>query len=492
MFKQILAIVLSKFGMSQLPVNTEGKAFLTDDMKAKLTEDFGDKFVSKFESQLAEALKEGLEIDAQSEDMIALRTQLDKMKRDLDAALSDKKEIAAIKADLEKKVELLSKTDEVDKPEEIPVGNMGAKREFKPNMSYAHNKYVDAYFRGDVGAMYSTDETIDTSELQTEFGKYVAGGKVDIMRSLMGDLTDTKFMTTIVTDKTEWRAAQADIDSVLQQFTPYWTPSGKATFTPITIKNFFLKVNQPIKPADIIDQYLGYMYDENLTPDQMPIVKYIVDELILPKLAEDLQTAMAKGEFVEFEVDKDGTPAEEGHVLAAMDGYVTQLKKLKAKEGNKVTWLLDGVELTRENILEKVESIVTSIAPKYRNKRLPIYCDPDLVRLYNLAYRDKFPTTKNQDADENRLDFTNFYFQPMEGMIGTGAFVLTPKENFKHTMSKNHNEVKIYLQVQNYDVKVFIEFRKGCGFAIQEALFAYLPPAEEDPEDPEGGEGGGV
>ena len=91
MFKQILAIVLSKFGMSQLPVNTEGKAFLTDDMKAKLTEDFGDKFVSKFESQLAEALKEGLEIDAQSEDMIALRTQLDKMKRDLDAALSDKK-----------------------------------------------------------------------------------------------------------------------------------------------------------------------------------------------------------------------------------------------------------------------------------------------------------------------------------------------------------------------------------------------------------------
>ena len=78
---------------------------------------------------------------------------------------------------------------------------MGAKREFKPNMSYAHNKYVDAYFRGDVGAMYSTDETIDTFELQTEFGKYVAGGKVDIMRSLMGDLTDTKFMTTIVLTK---------------------------------------------------------------------------------------------------------------------------------------------------------------------------------------------------------------------------------------------------------------------------------------------------
>jgi len=483
MFKQILALVLSKLGMSQLPVNKEGSSFLTDDMKAKLTEEWGDKFVTKFETELAEAEKAGVKIDAESEDVIALRSQLDKMKTDLDAALSSKKETADEKAELEKKVELLSKTEEPDKPKEIPVGNMGVKREFKPNMGYAHNKYVDAYFRGDVGAMYSTDTTIDTAELQTEFGKYVAGGKVDIMRSLMGDLTDTQFMTTIVTDKTEWRAAQADIDSVLQQFTPYWTPSGKVTFSPITIKNFFLKVNQPIKPADIIDQYLGYMYDENLTPDQMPIVKYIVDELILPKLAEDLQVAMAKGEFVEFTPAGDGTAASEGHVLASMDGYVTQLTKLKAIVGNKVTWLLDGVALTRENILESIEGIVSSVAPKYRNKRLPIYIDPDLVRLYNLAYRDKFPTTKNQDVNENRLDFTNFYFQPMDGMIGTGAFVLTPKENFKHTMSKNHNEVKIYLQVLNYDVKVFIEFRKGCGFAIQEALFAYLPPVEE----PEGG-----
>lgn len=485
MFKQILAVVLSKFGMSQLPVNTEGKAFLTDDMKAKLTEDYGDKFVSKFETQLAEAVKNGVEIDAQSEDMIALKSQLDKMKTDLTAALSEKEKTVAQKAELAKKVELLSKTEETDKPKEIPVGNMGAQRNFKPNMGFAHNKYVDAYFRGDTGAMYSTDTTIDTAELQSEFGKYVQTEKVDIIRALTNELSVTKFMTTIVTDKIEWRAAQADIDSVLQQFTPYWTPTGKAKFTPITIKNFILKVNQPIKPADIIDQYLGYMYDENLTPDQMPIVKYIVNELILPKLSEDLELAMATGEFVEFEPTGDGTAAPAGHVLASMDGYVTQLNKLKATVGNKATWLLEGVELTSANILASIESIVTSISPKYRNKRLPIYIDPDLVRMYNLAYREKYPVTKNQDKDENRLDFTNFYFQPLEGLIGTGVFFLTPKENFKHLMSRDHREAKIFMQVADYDVKVFMEFRKGVGFAIQEALFAYIPPVDE--EDPEGG-----
>ena len=168
-----------------------------------------------------------------------------------------------------------------------------------------------------------------------------------------------------------------------------------------------------------------------------------------------------------------------------MDGYVTQLNKLKATVGNKATWLLEGVELTSANILASIESIVTSISPKYRNKRLPIYIDPDLVRMYNLAYREKYPVTKNQDKDENRLDFTNFYFQPLEGLIGTGVFFLTPKENFKHLMSRDHREAKIFMQVVNYDVKVFMEFRKGVGFAIQEALFAYLPPVDD--EDPEGG-----
>jgi len=479
MFKQILAVVLSIFGMSQLPVNKEGKSFLTDDMKAKLKEEYGDKFVAKFEAELAEAEKNGGPIDTESDEMVAMKTQLDRMKKDLTDALSDKAKSEKEAAELQQKVELLAKEEETDKPQVIPISGMGAKTHFKPNMNLLHNRYVDAYFRGDIGAMYSTDTTIDTAELQAEFGKYVSTEKVEIIRKLTTDLTVTKFMTTIVTDKTEWRAAQADIDSVLQQFTPYWTPTGKVKFTPITIKNFILKVNQPIKPADIIDQYLGFMYDENLTPDQMPIVKYIVDQLIIPKLSEDLEEAMAKGEFVEFNPAGDGTAAPAGHVLESMDGYVTILEKLKATVGNNATWLLDGVTLDSTNILASIESIVSDISPKYRTKRLPIFIDPDLVRMYNLAYRDKYPNTKNEDMNENRLDFTNFYFQPLEGLIGTGVFFLTPKENFKHLMSRDHREAKIFMQVDNYDVKVFMEFRKGVGFAIQEALFAYLPPVED-------------
>src|SRR5665648_284584 len=105
---------------------------------------------------------------------------------------------------------------------------------FKPNMALAHNKVIDNYFNGDGSMHYSGTDTIELSELQTEFGKYITGNKLDVFKSLSLGLTCTDYMTTIVTDKTQWRAMHAIIESVLQQFTPKWTPAGKATFTPIT------------------------------------------------------------------------------------------------------------------------------------------------------------------------------------------------------------------------------------------------------------------
>lgn len=312
--------------------------------------------------------------------------------------------------------------------------------------------------------------------------------KNEILRQLTTGLTCTQHMTTIVTDKTEWRASQAIIDSVLQQFIPFWTPSKKVEFTPITIKNFFLKVNQPIKPADIIDQYFGYLYDEGLTPDEMPIVRYIVNELVMPKLYEDLEFAMAQGEFTEFVPTQDGQAAPADVVQASMDSYITTLKKLKGTAGNGLTWLLDGVALTHTNIMEEMDKVVIAIKPQYRYKKMSIHADSDLILMYQQAYLEKYKNRITEDEVKLKLNFSQFPFVPMEGMIGTGAFFITPEENFKHLMSRNVHEAKIYMQVMNYDVKIFIEFHKGTVFAMQEAIFAYLPEGDT----PIGSTGGGL
>lgn len=483
-FKKILAVVLSFVGIDELP-KKDGKSVLSDDLKKSLSEQFGEKFVEKFGAELAEYEASGAS-DADAEQIKSLTRQYTELKANFDKAAKDWE---GKEKELNAKIEKLGKESEPDGAEKIDMtGKTGVKPGiFKPDMAYMHNKVIDNYFNGDGSMQYSGNDTIKTDELQAEFGKYVTGQRVSFFRDLTKELTVTNYMTTIVTDLMEWRASRAIITSVLQQFTNKWSPSGLSKFTPITVKNYILKVNLPITPSDIIDQFIGYTYDENLTPDEMPIVKYITDVLLRPKLAEDLEQALATAEFVEKPVANDGDPGSSA--AESMDGFMTTLKKLKAKAGNKVTWLLDGVELTRENIVDQMEKAVDSVSYLYKKKKMLIHADPDLIVMYQRGYRDKYPITKNEDEGNLRVDFSNFTFAPVDGMLGTGAFFITPKENFIHLMSRNPNNAKIFMQLQNYDVKVFMEFRKGTGFAMEEAIFAYLPPVEPE-EDSETGDDG--
>ena len=312
-----------------------------------------------------------------------------------------------------------------------------------------------------------------------------------LSKDLMGTTESIRYMSTIVTDKTEVRAMQSAIDSVLQQFVPYWTPKSKSTFTPLTIKNFKCKINVQIKPSDIMEDILGYLYDENLDPKDMPIVRYILYQLIFPKLAEEREQALAVGVYKENSVSQDGGTASAA--LDCMDGYVTQLKALKTAENDKVTWLLDGTALSTdgETLLSQIDQAVDQVKPLYRNKTMFVHADPDLVIKYSRAYREKYPWLKNQDGEKVKIDFTNFTFAPLEGMRGTGVFFITPKENFKHLMSKDPQRTSIRMETNHYNMDIMAEWWEACGFWLAEAIFAYIPP-EEESESQQSSQGGGV
>ena len=139
---------------------------------------------------------------------------------------------------------------------------------------------------------------------------------------------------------------------------------------------------------------------------------------------------------------------------------------------------MPGVNLTRQNIYDQFDNIYQQIPKKYRTKKLPIFIDPDLLNLYELARDDKFPNSKNEDDNKKRLQHTNVTCVPLDGMTGTGLFFITPKENFIHLLSKNKGLSKIWIQAENYDVKIFAEWWEAVGFAIAELIFAYVPPKE--------------
>lgn len=475
-FKELIASVLMFLGISAFS-KVDGKSTLTDDEKKQLADKFGEKFVTAFIAELAKAEERGESFDelVTAEMRLRLEAQQAEMNR-LHARVA---ELETERAEMEQTISRLEAEPAAAGGQPVAVSDFEAK--LKANgvdLTLKHNRFLADYLQGKVSAAYSGDSTIDTQELKQEFGKYVDNNRLEIMKSLLGTTESTAHMTTIMTDKTEVRAQHDHITSVLQQFVPKWTPAGKTKFTPLVIKNYKCKINVPITPSDIMEDILGWLYDEQAaTLQSMPVVRYILYQLIFPKLDEERETALAVGKYVEVEPDGNGD-YKASKPEETMDGYLTQLVKLYNDGDTDITWLQKNVSITDQNVLAVIDAAVQEVAPLYKRKKLTVHADPDLILKYQKAYRKEYPWLKNEDGDNRvKIDFTNFTFAPLEGMRGTGCFFITPKENFKHLMSKNPQNITLRFQEVDYEVKIFGEWWEGTGFWLKEAIFAYIAPA---------------
>lgn len=464
--------VMSFLGISSFAKDADGHSILSAGDQQKLTEKWGKQFTDAFVKDLAELEeKEGVSAEDSVKGVAAEYEAQSKKDAATIALLQD--EIKKLKAENEKLGKLPGEGGV-----EVTNGTDGKmKKEFKPDMSLLHNK---AYVAAATGDVWTGDTTVDTSELKTEFGKYVSSDKMSIFKKLVGPISCTNYMSTIITDKFEVRASQSAIESVLQTFTPKFTPKGKTKFTPLTIKQFPMKINVEIYPSDIINDVLGYLYDESLEPKDMPIVRYIVEQLIKPKLDDDREIALCKGRYKE--PSASGSTYTPNNADETCDGFLTQLCDLKKASDTDITWLLkDTAALGEgEELLSQIDKAVDEVSPLYKNKTMFIHADPELIVKYGRAYRAKYPTTKNEDGEKVKVDFSRFTFGAIEGMRGTGAFFITPKENFKHIMSRNPQAVGLRMTTDDYAAKVLGEWREGTGFWIKEAIFAYLPTALVD------------
>lgn len=509
-FKQIMSLVLTVLGIKAFAKNNEGRPFLTDEQKADLTTRYGEKFVSGFVADLAKYQEEGaaaapltaeerLELDASRRETARLKGEIDQLKK--------------AEADFRATIARLEKQPAAGEGQAVTLSEFEkAAVKAGVDISMKHNRYLVDYMQGKVQAAYSGDSTIDTQELKREFGKYIDTNRMEILRGLFGTTESTQYMSTIITDKTEVRASQANIiGTVLQQFVPEWTPSGAAKFTPLTIKNFKHKINVPIKPSDIMEDIIGYMYDEQASQLQsMPVVRYILSKLIFPKLDEEREYALATGRFVESQPDQSTGQYSASSPYASMDGYLTQLVDLFNHDADQsvtkksgVRWLQQGVTIvvsgSGKNVRTTIDAAVKEVAdryPLYAKKKMNVHIDPVLADAYRREYLEEYKWLKNQDGThKNDIDFSNFTFAECEGMRGTSCFFITPKENFKHLMSHNPQNVTMRFLESHYSVDVMAEWWEGTGFWLAEAIFAYISPsaaqdlAPESDDDGEGGDG---
>lgn len=532
--EKLQKVVLNVLGKDKFETNADGHLVLSEAEKSSINAGF--KFSDNFAESFAAAFNEQADGKNKGEDVSALDALNDAMKievanqvkagkkdiekelqKGFDAKVKVKQDaldklqgektdlettnstLEGEKKTLEEENKQLSGEDETEKTDVTVAAKTKANATaFKADKKLFHNQMAFEYIENGRSSMLDTaaitgfanaqmgggaNDTIDVSEINTEFGVYLTGTrKIEIFRELLRSTGSRNYMTKKF-GLERWRASQSQITEVVQQFIAKWTPKGGVKFTPIEIINRRHKVNLPIVPDDITGGWLTYMYNEGLTPDKMPVVKYVIEELLRQKIDDDIEFSMiAEGAY---EALADVTEGDAGQSAAkAMDGFITILTAELADVGTKVNFYTPAAAFSHDTSIAFFDGYGKAIkahpiGKKLHSKGMNIFSDPDMVEEYRRKYRDTYPTTKNEDKKSNMLEFTNLTFVELENMRGTGVVFSTPKSNFIELHHRNEagGATKLFLQLNNYEVRIFAEFWLAVGFAIAEFVFSYVPPA---------------
>jgi hypothetical protein len=476
MFKHALSMVLGFLGIEAF-AKADGKSRLSEEQKKQLAAEYGEPFVAKFEADLAKY--EAGNDDPLRDRLAAKITGLEGSMQEMKTTLEN---VTAENLKLKGQVEKLS-----DKPEPEPaaeVVKVNGKRQvkFKVNRNLAHNKAAVEYVAGD-HRILAAGETIDVDSVITEFGDLVNYVKLDMLQDIFQGFETSQYLTW-KSETNSYKATKNLITSVIQQFVPKFTPLGETSFVPIEIPLRRFKINVAITPADVKDWIVG-LYREDMDVDEMPITKYIVNNLIVPKALEDLDDIAANGTFVELDWSTVAEGDQGQDPINSIDGFITILEKDKALgAGNrKMNFIELASTFTADNIIGEISKFVDAIDKKYKRRDMPVFVDPTIYRMYKRAYKSLYGEgsgTEKTEFGSDVIDYTRNRLVPMYNMTDSGAIFTTPKENFIGLRHINEpGATKLRLKAYDYDVHVIGEFRFGIGFAVAGGVFYYVPDSVE-------------
>ena len=472
-------LVAQLLGKSELAVK-DGHIELTKEEREVIRTNYGDAFLSKLENVNFEGEEQQSAHELFDE---AVKFHTGALQKELD----DKN---ALVAKLQGHIAKL-----VDEPETAPgIKDAGAvKPAIKLDMTAKHNKLAAGILAGNNPAAFANMEaesSLDVKDLNAEFSIAMPPKmRLELVsKRLYAGFDDAKHLTRVPSN-TDYVASQAIMTEVSQQFTPAWTPKGKAKFTPRRIPYRRHKINVSIKPADIIPSWLLYLYEQGKTLAEMPITHYIINEHILPKILEDITVSMlGKGKFVDAGPKNDGDDAPAAK--NSMDGFETILVEGKSDPKCKMNFYKaakDPFTLSGKDLLDYVNGFVDSISTLFAGK-MEVHCSEELLRAYQRADFEINGKYTGTEVD-GKVRFTNFNLIPLKSMYNSPIIFATPKANFVELVDMaNAGNCIQKIKEYDYDLHVIGEYSLSVGFKVEEAVYAAVPvgyvPSEKVVSDP--------
>jgi hypothetical protein len=306
--------------------------------------------------------------------------------------------------------------------------------------------------------------TPSATDIRDELGAYFRTNNKEIRKHVYQKSVTAGYMKTVVAVQGKFPALNSITGRVVQGFTAAWTPMGLTEFTTNELQAYKQKINFPITPANILNSWISYLYNEDKTPAEMSISQYIVQQELLPAIARDREDLIGKSVYNKDKLN------EFGH---SMNG-IQEMIRLGTADGSMFQIPIEAPSLS--NMCENIDNFELGLPDVIKPLLTRIYMPSNLVEAYRLDYRNKYGVMPSYTDGKGMKTFLGQRdLIPLPSLNGTQVIFATPDENFLRLIDINDANVLNDVQVQDYTVKIFGEFWEGVGFWSNQLVVVAVP-----------------
>lgn len=305
--------------------------------------------------------------------------------------------------------------------------------------------------------------SVDISQLITEFGDFYKDGGQSL-KDLRGEImvmneTDELFQLQPTND-TVLDGGQVVISDVLQAYQDTYTKAGDTAFTGKRIPLHQLKIDFQENPSKIEKSWLGFLASNSANRADWPLIRYIIDQLIIKKATENWETSGIYGG-----VAGAITPGTPLMVSGAINGIKKVINLGIANEDDPITPItLGAVPTDPVDFVDYVETFARAIPEHVMPHLQQLAMSKTLWRRFRQGMRKKYNEHYQQADITTVMDYDNLVVKGYASHAGSTKIWTTIKGNavmgFKKPELEKVFSVKEYLR----DVAIYTDFYKGIGF----------------------------
>lgn len=306
-------------------------------------------------------------------------------------------------------------------------------------------------------------KTFEVEDIRNELVRYGDRSAFDFRKAIISqDILLNKYAKSIGKVKGKFSFPNVFMGNIVQAFSDKWTPYGEIQFSKKTAKNYHLKVNFPINPYDLYGSWEEKLYEEGKKPSEMPIAKYTV-EMLGERIVAELARNTIVGKFDPAQIGNENPDS-----LKTMNGLNAIIDEMVEDTTNPCFSIPVDAALSN-NIVERVNKFERGLP---ENAKIPVIFI-SLQEFYDYIEARETPSNETVDYNKGYRRKTK-YGRDLVGVPGMkpGRMVAFVEGNLFRMYDRKDNPAQIDdVQIQDYVMKVFIEFHLGYDFAINQYVY---------------------